>query len=140
MKKEFSKMLAVFCAVAMIVNAVGIQFPAKASEANASLTELTFSDFGLVDDTYDTQVFGTYNNAATLVGTKISGYVTLNEDLKNELAVQGESIQDRLIREVGDIIPISRSNPEIVERIRQWGRERARNVSLPATTALVEPG
>ena len=36
MKKEFSKMLAVFCAVAMIVNAIGIQFPAKASEANAS--------------------------------------------------------------------------------------------------------
>lgn len=64
----------------------------------------------------------------------------LNEDLKNEAAVHGELIQDRLIREVGDIIPISRSNPEIVERIRQWGRERARNVSLPATTAIVEPG
>jgi len=83
MKRKFSKIVAVFCAVVMIVNTIGIQIFAETSTASASLTELTFSNFGLDDDTYSTQVLGTYNNAATLVGTQISGYVTLNEDLKN---------------------------------------------------------
>ena len=64
----------------------------------------------------------------------------LNEDLKNEDGTDSVAIQDRLIREAGDIIPISQSNPEIVERIRKWGRERARNVSLPAASGNVEPG
>lgn len=64
----------------------------------------------------------------------------LNEDLKNESGGYGESIQKRLIREAGDIIPISQSNPELVEKIRKWGRERARNVSFPTESGNDEPG
>lgn len=79
------KILAVVCAVVLALNAMGIQSWAEASTSTASMTELTFSDFGLANQTY-TFVRGTYKEGASLIGTKVSGYITLNEDLTNASA------------------------------------------------------
>lgn len=79
------RIVAVVCAIAMLVNLSysGTVFGA-ANDASQFL-ELTFHDFGVVDNTYK-GVGGMYHNGETLIGTRISGYVTLNEDLKDASA------------------------------------------------------
>ena len=56
------------------------------------------------------------------------------QDLLNEISKYGAvrdlgSVQERLIECTGDIIPISTINPDMVDKIREWGKQRARNVS-----------
>ena len=85
MKSKFSKILAIISAVVLVINTIGVQSLADTSEPIASMTELTFSDFGLANETY-TFIRGTYAEGASLIGSKISGYVTLNKDLQNASA------------------------------------------------------
>ena len=56
------------------------------------------------------------------------------QDILNEISKYGAvrdlgSVRKKLIECTGDIIPISTINPDMVEKIREWGKQRARNVS-----------
>lgn len=56
------------------------------------------------------------------------------QDALSEISRYGEiqnpeALQEKLVKSTEDIIPISRINPDMVEKIRKWGRNRARNVS-----------
>ena len=75
-----SKVLAIVCSFVLLASSIGLQTFAGAEEETASLKKLTFSNFGLEDETYPA-ISGVYDNGASLVNSKFSGYLTLNQDL-----------------------------------------------------------
>ena len=78
----WKRIVAAVCAIAMLANLLNSGIVLGAAEETSQFLDLTFHDFGVQDNTYPS-VRGQYHNAETLIGTRISGYVTLNEDLKN---------------------------------------------------------
>lgn len=63
----------------------GYVFGGWFTEITADTPTLTFTDFNIKNDTY-TSIRGAYNGGASLVGTEVSGYITLNEDLTSASA------------------------------------------------------
>ena len=76
------RIVALVCTIAMLLNLSYYGTVMGATKEPSQFLELTFRDFGINDNTYPC-VGGMYHNAETLIGTQISGYVTLNEDLQN---------------------------------------------------------
>ena len=78
----WKRIVAAVCVIATLANFSYSRIVLEAAEETSQFFDLTFCDFGVEDDTYSS-VNKACRKTDTLIGTRISGYVTLNEDLKN---------------------------------------------------------
>ena len=69
--------------------------------------------------------------AASTEGYSYADIETAIKEVAQTLIVDPQTnvTVDMIIEQIGGIVPIAKSNPEIVESCRAWGRERAINVS-----------